>query len=556
MAMAEWVIEPDYSKYKFQSKFGRRNAFASASSDSAFTTRFTEEDVQSIISSPIIVFPNSYGHRSSFNAPLPQRASLPERPLDPIQSGRFGRPTQIEFPSPPSFEFNPLSLGFGFRNSAIERLINQRRIRRAKREFEKRHALWERRCEEIKNQNRKALLEFQQRVRADPAYQAEVAKEIHWRQVAKLAEMAFQSAMQKWNAQREEFEKAQERDERYFAQLRNALEAGVSDALEKGVATAVTNARLWWPTRDSNRVHFDRERKILLVEFEFPDVEKFSFYKRNAQNHALKPVAKTQRRTLQEKLVYGLALRLAFDLATISSLHDVEQIALNGFATFTDKSTGRERTEVIVSLLVKPEEVLGLVLNQLDPKSAFRKLKGVMTADLSEYSPVVPIMVLDKNDSRIVASRDIMEGLHENENIAAMDWLDFEHLVRELFEKEFANKGMEVRITRASRDSGVDALAFDPDPLRGGKIVIQAKRYTRTVDVSAVRDLYGTLLNEGANRGILVTTSKFGNDSREFAQGKPITLIDGPQLLGLLLRHGYKFSIDLEAARRAGIRDA
>jgi hypothetical protein len=38
----------------------------------------------------------------------------------------------------------------------------------------------------------------------------------------------------------------------------------------------------------------------------------------------------------------------------------------------------------------------------------------------------------------------------------------------------------------------VDAVVFDPDPLPGGKMVIQAKRYTNTMGVSAVRDLFGT----------------------------------------------------------------
>jgi restriction system protein len=64
-----------------------------------------------------------------------------------------------------------------------------------------------------------------------------------------------------------------------------------------------------------------------------------------------------------------------------------------------------------------------------------------------------------------------------------------------------------VKITRASRDGGVDAVAFDPDPIRGGKILLQAKRYKNTVSVSIVRDLYGTVLNEGATKGILVTTA-------------------------------------------------
>jgi restriction system protein len=119
-----------------------------------------------------------------------------------------------------------------------------------------------------------------------------------------------------------------------------------------------------------------------------------------------------------------------------------------------------------------------------------------------------------------------------------------------LFEKEFGHGGAEVRVTQASHDRGVDALVFDPDPIRGGKFVIQAKRYTLTVDVSAVRDLYGTVVNEGANRGILVTTSAFGPDAYEFAKDKPLTLIDGSRLLHMLQRHGYNFRIDLKEARR------
>ena len=89
-----------------------------------------------------------------------------------------------------------------------------------------------------------------------------------------------------------------------------------------------------------------------------------------------------------------------------------------------------------------------------------------------------------------------------------------------------------------------------PDPIRGGKIVIQAKRYTNVVGVSAVRDLYGTVMNEGATKGILVTTSNYGNDAYKFAQGKPLTLMNGANLLYLLERHGYKAKIDLKEARQ------
>ena len=111
------------------------------------------------------------------------------------------------------------------------------------------------------------------------------------------------------------------------------------------------------------------------------------------------------------------------------------------------------------------------------------------------------------------------------------------------------NDGAVVNITQASRDKGVDAIIHDPDPLRGGKTVIQAKKYTNLVDVSSVRDLYGTLMNEGAMKGILVTTSNYGPDSYEFAKGKPLTLINGRELLGLLDKFGYNFNIDLKEAK-------
>lgn len=155
-------------------------------------------------------------------------------------------------------------------------------------------------------------------------------------------------------------------------------------------------------------------------------------------------------------------------------------------------------------------------------------------------------MDIDKNDKRFIESKEVISSLNESVNLAEMDWEDFEYLVRELFEKIFSNDGSEVKVTQASRDGGVDAIAFDNDPIRGGKFIIQAKRYNNVVPVSATRDLYGTVINEGAIKGILVTTSYYGNDSRDFAKDKPITLIDGSNLVYLLNEYGYKAHIELK----------
>jgi restriction system protein len=115
-----------------------------------------------------------------------------------------------------------------------------------------------------------------------------------------------------------------------------------------------------------------------------------------------------------------------------------------------------------------------------------------------------------------------------------MDPLVFEELVADLFRA----MGMRAVTTQRSGDGGIDVDAIDPTPIRGGKILVQVKRYRRTVPPTAVRDLYGTVQAAGANKGVLVTTSDFGPGSRDFAQNKPLELISGNELVDLLHRHG------------------
>jgi restriction system protein len=161
-------------------------------------------------------------------------------------------------------------------------------------------------------------------------------------------------------------------------------------------------------------------------------------------------------------------------------------------------------------------------------------------------------MTLDRADRRFVESQAVLEDHDASTSPSGMPWEDFEHLASELFAMMFSYEDAEGRVALARADGGVDAVAFDPDPIRGGKFVIQAKRYTKVVPVAAVRDLYGTTINEGAAKGILVTTAHHGRASRAFAQDKPLTLIDGSNLVYLLEQHGHEVRIDIEAARRTG----
>lgn len=227
----------------------------------------------------------------------------------------------------------------------------------------------------------------------------------------------------------------------------------------------------------------------------------------------------------------------------------IQSIGLNGTVKSYNKSTGNLENNNIMSLFVKREQIVNLNLKMLDPKECFKSLKGVSASKISEYIPIKPIIKFLK-DSRVRDTKAVLDELDEYQNLAAMDWQDFENLISELFQRAFSSEDQEVKVTQSSRDKGVDAIVFDTDPIRGGKTIIQAKRYTNTVDVSAVRDLYGTILNEGAMKGILVSTATFGKDAYDFASNKPINLINGNELLGLLEKYGYKFKIDLKDARK------
>ena len=290
----------------------------------------------------------------------------------------------------------------------------------------------------------------------------------------------------------------------------------------------------------------------MLCTFEIPDFSSLQITKLRGTSRKGKsvPVSVAERKRSIETIVYSLSLRAAY-LAAKSDVGDwFDTIAVNATQKWNDPATGQAREGIIASLQVQRSEITQLNLHQVDPKVCFRHLKGLSTPSVENVTPIRPIFVLDKNDRRIVQERDVAQDLEQEANIAAMPWEDFEHLVRQLFEWEFGRNGVEVKVFQLSRDHGVDAVMYDPDPLRGGKYVVQAKRYTRTVDVAAVRDLYGTVVNEGANRGILVTTSSFGPDSYEFAKDKPISLVDGPNLIAMLQRHGHRYRIDLEEARR------
>ena len=283
------------------------------------------------------------------------------------------------------------------------------------------------------------------------------------------------------------------------------------------------------------RVAYVADSKQLVVERQMPTsdiVPAATSFKYVKASDSIEPKVRS---LSQVKAIYN-SLVAQFALSTVSTLfasdvgRSVDVLVINCFVDTTDPATGKEIRPCLLSLRVTRDAYKGLDLAKVDPATCLRSLGARVSPSAHELMAVQPVVHFDMVDPRFVDKRDVLGGLDDRPNLAELSPSDFEALMTNLFEK----MGLQTRLTRPSRDGGVDCVAYDPRAILGGKVVIQAKRYRNTVGVSAVRDLYGTMINEGASKGILVTTSGYGRSANDFIQNKPLELISGENLLFLL----------------------
>ena len=280
------------------------------------------------------------------------------------------------------------------------------------------------------------------------------------------------------------------------------------------------------------------ESKQLVIEYDLPElgvvpnVKSYKYVKSRDEitNTAL---PHSQRKQLYSSAIAQIALRTIHEIFEADRTVRVDNIVFNGYVDAIDKSTGQPKRTCLVTVNTTRDQFLGINLELVDPHQCLKALNASVSPKPEELAPVRPVLEFSMVDSRFVEETDVLSDIDQRQNLMELSPSEFENLITNLFGK----MGLETRQTQASRDGGVDCVAYDPRPIFGGKVVIQAKRYKNTVGVSAVRDLYGTVQNEGASKGILVTTSGYGKASFEFADGKPLELLSGSNLLYLLREH-------------------
>ncbi|BDM70999.1 hypothetical protein HEK616_44860 [Streptomyces nigrescens] len=305
--------------------------------------------------------------------------------------------------------------------------------------------------------------------------------------------------------------------------------------------SAALYASTAWPEGFPRRVTaaYEPTARQLVLDWELPGYAvvpetKAVRYQAGAdqEKETARPAA--QRRALYRDVLAQSMLLVLRDLFAADTYGALDSVALNGFVDDVDPATGRP-AQVYLATVMAPRGAFDAL--HLDRVSAVEcltdGLRGQLAARPDQRTAVRPGRLPDDVGG---AGTVVSHGGETEPDLYEMDPIAFENLIAELFRA----MGMQAVTTQRSGDGGVDVDALDPDPIRGGKIVVQVKRYRNTVPPTAVRDLYGTVQSEGANKGVLVTTSRFGPGAHTFANGKPLSLIAGPELVDLLGRYGLR----------------
>ncbi len=283
------------------------------------------------------------------------------------------------------------------------------------------------------------------------------------------------------------------------------------------------------------------ESSLLAVEWFLPTFDIIPVHKAFKHVKARKAVEPVARSPAEAQRIYNaviaqVAVRTIREVFTATPSDMVSTVVFNGHVDTVDPATGQKIRPPLISMRATREKFDELVLAEprFDPVASIKRhFFAAISLHPEELKPVEPVMPFSRADPRTVEAIDVISTLDQRPNLLDLSPKAFESFVQNLFTK----MGYETDQYRSSNDGGIDCMAYKPDPVAPMKIAVQAKLYTKTVSPTHVRDLYGTMQHEGATLGIMITTSGYGPGSEEFANGKPLHLIDGPGLISICQEH-------------------
>jgi restriction system protein len=176
---------------------------------------------------------------------------------------------------------------------------------------------------------------------------------------------------------------------------------------------------------------------------------------------------------------------------------------------------------------------------QIDAGAEGEKPNSIQSGDDSARTP----------EEDLISAYELLRSALANEVLEAVKKSTpqfFEELVVDLlvamgYGGSVADAG---RAVGRSGDDGIDGIIKE-DKLGLDVVYIQAKRWKDSVGRPTVQAFAGSLEGVRAKKGVLITTSTFTADAREYVQRieRKIVLVDGARLVDLMIEHNVGVTV-------------
>lgn len=199
-------------------------------------------------------------------------------------------------------------------------------------------------------------------------------------------------------------------------------------------------------------------------------------------------------------------------------------------------------TFTTTSLITLTQKGLYLDIESLDvEKDIFRITKDYWNKSKSKPKKDKSADEIESDHEEVQSEEKIKDDFKDTllAAIAKMSPKKFEAFSRALLNRmgvEFTEKGVQI-----SNDGGIDGYGYhiDANDFRTTRVVIQCKRYNSApVSEPEINQFLGAMNKYQADYGVFITNGRFTKAAKTAArEGSPITLIDGNDLVRLVIRY-------------------
>lgn len=227
------------------------------------------------------------------------------------------------------------------------------------------------------------------------------------------AKALFESDLDAWWDRARAYQKRQQEENTKIDKFRLRYARGNPDAVIEFLDAALSHSD--YPDIFPMRWEMGlvAETGALILDYELPAPDSFPTLKavkydvlRDA--FAQSTWSESEVAQLYDSVIYQTCLRTLHEVTAADEAEVISSVTFNGWVNFTDKIRGTPERACILSVQAAKDAIRQANFLAVDPKSYFKRLKGVAGSKLADLAAVVPISWLPRTEDRSAAMGDGM----------------------------------------------------------------------------------------------------------------------------------------------------